>query len=421
MRKHKDRKHDEWSASSTERNWLCPGNLAISKDLVKTPENKAAAWGTACHQVSEKLLTQNLIEIGEEITTERHVFYVDQEMVDCALVYTDYIGSRLVEGFDLYAVEKKFSLAKLGLPMEAGGSADAVLYHPVDHILEVVDLKTGKGKVVDAIGNPQERFYALGVLIELPPSMPVKTVMTTIVQPRLPHKDGIIRSESLHVGDLIDWIIDLDMHIRTTAEAIKTYETARNSPVQMDEWVDLYLDPGETQCTFCPAAGGCPALRKNALEIAGAWQDERGLIQFKSNLFAENSIEAVEADLDMLDHMESWIRERRALAHEMASQGYRFDHHVLVEKIGNRKFDGKNEDDIVAKIRDRIPISDEQLYDRKLKSPAGLERAIGKKAVETHLDGLIVRPITGTDLIRTSTQNRAPAQTVTDLLFPGVE
>jgi len=418
MRRHKDRKHDEWSASATERNWLCPGNLAISKDLVKPPENKAAAWGTACHEVSEKRLSGTPMDIGDEIETERHVFLVDQEMLDCTRAYTDYVYERMTQGFDLYAIEKKFSLKKLDLPMEAGGSADAVLYSPVEQILEIVDLKTGRGMLVSATGNPQERFYALGVLIELPHSMPVKQVMTTIVQPRLEHKDGTIRSETIPIGELIDWIIDLDLHIRLTAEAIKTYETARNNKVALDDWVDTYLDPGETQCTFCVAAGGCPALRRNALEIAGAYVDDRGDLRFKSNLFPENSVEGVEADLDMLDHLESWIRERRALAHEMASQGHAFDHHQLVEKIGNRKFTGRNEIEIVTAIRERIPISDDQLFDRKLKSPAGLERAIGKKAVELHLDGLIIRPVTGTDLIRTSTKNRTPAQTVTDLLFP---
>jgi hypothetical protein len=213
----------------------------------------------------------------------------------------------------------------------------------------------------------------------------------------------------------MDWTIDLDPKVHLAAEAIRTYATARANTVQMDWWVDEFLVPGEIQCHFCPAAGGCPALRKRALEIAGAWQDDSG-IHFKSNIFTENSVEAVESDLDMFEHLEGWIRERRALAHEMASQGHSFDHHALVEKVGHRKFDGKNEADIVAKIRERIPISHEQLYDQKLKSPAGLEKAIGKKAVEHHLADLIIRPVTGTDLIRTSNSSRTAAATVADFI-----
>ena len=157
MRKHKDRKHAKWSASSTARNWLCAGNLALAEDVVARPESKAAAWGTACHEVSEKMLRKEPVELGDEIETERHIFYVDQEMMDCAWVYVDYIRERLKDGFDLYAVEKEFSLKSLNLPMDISGTADAVLYNINQEVLEIVDLKTGKGNYVDAIGNPQER------------------------------------------------------------------------------------------------------------------------------------------------------------------------------------------------------------------------------------------------------------------------
>ena len=412
MRKHKDRKHAQWSASSTERNWLCPGNLAIGEDIPARPENKAAAWGTACHQVSEQLLLKkHPINIGDEIETERHIFYVDQEMMDCAWVYVDYIRDRMKNGFNLLAVEKEFTLKSMALPMDIGGTADAVLHNPFEKILEIVDLKTGKGGFVKATGNPQERLYALGVLTSLNlNSVPVRTVMTTIVQPRYAGSEAV-RWDAFHVADLMDWTIDLVPRVTLAAEALKTYATAKENSVLLDQWVEVYLVPGETQCTFCPAAGGCPALRKRALEIAG--QDG---ISFKPNTFVQNTVEAVENDLDMFEQLENWIRERRALAHEMAVQGTKFDHHVLVDKIGHRKFVGVNEADIVAKIRERIPIEHEHLFDQKLKSPAGLEKAIGKKAVESHLADLIVRPVTGTDLIRTTNTSRTAAATVADLI-----
>ena len=91
MRKHKDRKHAQWSASATERNWLCPGNLALAEDIVKPPTSRAADWGTACHTVSEKLMRKEAVTIGDEIETDRHIFSVDQEMMECAWVYVDYI------------------------------------------------------------------------------------------------------------------------------------------------------------------------------------------------------------------------------------------------------------------------------------------------------------------------------------------
>jgi Protein of unknown function (DUF2800). len=413
---HSARAHAQWSASSTERNWLCPGNIALIRDVMTPPESKAAAWGTACHELTEKVLKGDTVETGEVFETERHVFYVDQEMLEVSRVYTDYIKARLNEGYFVYAVEQNFSLDSLGLGMEAGGTSDTVLYNPTIEDLEVVDLKTGKGHVVEAKGNPQERFYGLGALLQmdLDPT-PVATVTTTIVQPRAQHRDGIIRSETLPLAALMDWVIDLDQKIRTAATALKLYQQARDNTVAMDAWVDTYLNPGETQCTFCPAAGACPALRRNAMAISGAWQDDSG-IHFKSNQFAQNSVEGVEADLDMLETLEAWIRERRALAHEMAAQGYQFDHHTLVEKIGNRRYT-LPDSEMPKAIRAIIPISDEQLFDKKLKSPAGLERSIGKGTVRDFLADLIHRPVTGTDLIRSSQTTRETVPSLVDRFF----
>ena len=133
--------------------------------------------------------------------------------------------------------------------------------------------------------------------------------------------------------------------------------------------------------------------------------------RLQANVFAENSVEGVEADLDMFEHLEGWIRERRALAHEMAVQGMQFDHHTLVEKIGTPEIQRQER----GRHRRQNPCphsssTTSNLFDTKLKSPAGLEKAIGKKAVEHHLADLIIRPVTGTDLIRNTHIGRTTAQ-----------
>jgi uncharacterized protein DUF2800 len=154
-------------------------------------------------------------------------------------------------------------------------------------------------------------------------------------------------------------------------------------------------------------------LRRNALAIAGVYEDDSG-VHTKSNRFAKNTIEGVEADLDMLDQLEEWVRSRRALAHEMAMNGMKFDHHVLVKKVGHRKY--KLPDAEMAEaIRARIGETD--IFEKKLKSPAALERAVGKSAVEVFLGDLIDRPVIGTDLIRSTHTERTAAKTLVDLLF----
>jgi hypothetical protein len=411
---HKARKHAQWSASATARNMLCPGNIALAQETVAPPTGYAADWGTACHQVAESILRKDPWSIGDEIPTDRHIIHVDQEMMDTAWFYVDYIRSRVAEGFDLVDVEQHFAMELDDLGMEAGGTADAVLYNQHKREIEVVDLKTGKGVVVEAAGNAQARFYALGVLLDM--KEPATTIRTTIVQPRIDHRDGSVRSDVFQTPELLDWVIDLVSAIQLAAMALRGYNAARGNSVKMDAWAEGYLNPGESQCRFCPASSGCPALRDRALAIAGYYIDDTGT-HFKSNQFAQNTVEQVEADLDMLEALETWVRERRALAHEMVVQGYKFDHWHLVEKIGHRKFNG-TEKEIVKAIHERIEmVIDDDLYDRKLKSPAGLERSLGKQMVAEYLDDLIVRPVTGTDLIRSSHTNRSAVPTLTDLFF----
>ena len=69
--------------------------------------------------------------------------------------------------------------------------------------------------------------------------------------------------------------------------------------------------------------------------------------------------------------------------------------------------------------RSRLTLSDDQLFDKRLKSPAGLERAIGKANVRDYLADLITKPVTGTDLVRKSKSNvkRYAAQTTAERHF----
>src|SRR5690606_41993378 len=70
-----------------------------------------------------------------------------------------------------------------------------------DDVLEIVDLKYGKGVQVDAEGNPQLRLYALGAYNEFGALYDFQTVRMTIVQPRLDH----VSTEELSLDELLAW------------------------------------------------------------------------------------------------------------------------------------------------------------------------------------------------------------------------
>lgn len=414
------RTHATWSASAAHRYFECPGSLTLIQALPPSQESQPAAWGTACHAVSAKALLagKNAIDyIGSTETTERFSFIVDKDMADCAQIYIDYCREKMDGQNAEWWIEAPFSLNPLGTPFDSGGISDFSAIYRDREMLEIVDLKTGRGIIVEVEDNVQLRTYALGVFLKFQGKHKITTIKSTIVQPRAPHKDGIIRSEVFHVADLIDWTTDMLVAMGKAEVARNVYRQIEGNTVKFDEWSDNHLKTGP-QCDWCPVSGACPAQRREALKIAGVWFDYDGIPQLSPNDLAENSPAMVERDLDLLDQLETWIRGRRALAHEMAAQGIAFRNWSLVEKFGHRKFEGATEAEMIARIRKIIPLSDDQLFDRKLKSPAGIERAIGKKAAGK-LAPIIVKPSIGTDLVRIDKSNvaREPAQTIAEKYF----
>src|SRR5690606_19680602 len=82
---------------------------------------------------------------------------------------------------------------------EGFGTGDVVIIQ--DGLLEIVDLKYGKGVAVSAEGNPQLRLYALGAVNEFSALFDFERIRTTIVQPRL----DSVSSEELTLDELLEW------------------------------------------------------------------------------------------------------------------------------------------------------------------------------------------------------------------------
>ena len=136
---------------------------------------------------------------------------------------------------------------------DMGGTVDVQVIN--GDTLELIDYKDGMGEVV-AEGNPQLEQYALGVLAgyKLPINAvyPFKWVKMTIIQPKLALKGlPAISSHTLSVADI------LGMIPRFVGEAAAT-----DAP-------DAPLRPGDVQCKFCKAKGGCSALASNVMKEVG--------------------------------------------------------------------------------------------------------------------------------------------------------
>ena len=421
MTPHAEREHEIWSASSTAANWTCSGRIAMATLAGEEKESEHAARGTAAHTVAEQCLradTDATAMLGKVIKTKQHEIEIDQELVDSAQMHFDYVRSLSKAPDDRTFVEQRFSLASLDPPFGAGGTCDAIVVH-VDS-MEVVDLKNGMG-VVDVNENKQLRTYALCALLNTPDATGVKTITSTVVQPRAPHKDGRIRSETYHVADLIDWTVDLLARMRLSKQALTEFEALDGSRVRFDEWAENWLTTGA--CTFCPAEGVCPKRRKEALSVmsdtAKRWFEEPTT---DAPLVVGNAPEIASPEelahwLDGLEALEAWIKAVRGYAHSAAERGVEIPMWMLADKIGNRAYIEKDETKLAALIKAKLALTDDQIYERSVRSVAQLEKVLGakRKAELAALEKVLwEKPVKGTNLVRADKTTRTAAKGLTE-------
>jgi hypothetical protein len=417
---HGARDHATWSASSTARNWTCSGAIAFNSCITAPErESEAAAWGTAAHQISEKCFLERKDAdefIGTIEKTKEHSIEVDEEVAETAQLYVNYVRGRVVEytrfgGPDCVVVhEQHFSLNDLKPPFDAGGTGDTVMYFPKWRLLEIVDLKGGRG-VVEAADNKQLRTYGLGAMLANP-GRDVEQVRVTIVQPRVPHKNGRTRSETFHLGDLIDWTTELLERMLLSKQAIDEFDTT-----PFAAWWSKWLTPGN--CKFCPSEGKCPALGQRALDAAHVWFDNLDNPQI-SNSPELDTPEQLSKTLDMLDMIQDWINARRTYAHQQAEAGVEIPNYVLVPKQGREKWS-----DEVAEVKARAACTTAGLAESKwlnpakLKTPKQVRKALGKQ--ESLVAGLSFTPSEGTNLVRAEKTTRDAVAPKVDRFFSKLE
>lgn len=420
---HHQRTHAPWAASSTARNWNCAGALAMA-EVANVPdvESYPAACGTACHQVSEKSLRSGadaiaLLDTFEK--TKEHNIEVDEELCVTAQEYIDYCRKQLADNPGAtMKLEQYYSLEKLKPPIEAGGTSDCVLHYPAKRMLEVVDLKGGRGVVVEVKGNMQAKTYALCTLLNNP-GLDIERVTSTIVQPRAAHKDGRTRSETYHVADLVEWTADLLVRMRASVLATLERKQVEAGTMAVAVWNAKHLKAGG-HCTFCRAEGMCPALEQKALDAVAVWYDDNDAPQI-TNAPEALSPEQLAKSLDLLDMVEAWCNARRAYCHTKAEAGMMIPDYQLSESIGHRKWLAADDKALVKALFLAADISGDDIFaKRKIKSPAQIEKVLGKKSAHL-IEKLVHRPVTGTSLVRADKTMRPALPSRPERYFEPVE
>lgn len=229
------RKHALLSASGAARWMNCPPSARLEETLPAGPASGFAKEGTQAHAMAEKKLRAFLLG-GMPILEN-----ADPEMNRFTDEYVSYVIGLYRERQSCLLIEERVDFSRW-VP-EGFGTADTIILS--DGVMDIIDLKYGKGIPVYADESPQLLLYAAGALNQYGLLYDIQTVRCHIVQPRLNNFSSI----TLKVEELETY---MDEEIKPKAEA-------------------AWLGKGEfhagSWCRFCRAKGSCKARAAQLTDI----------------------------------------------------------------------------------------------------------------------------------------------------------
>jgi len=379
--------HSELGASVAARWMACPGSVALSRGQpnYETEHSKA---GTAAHALAEKCLLDPKAQPRSFIGTTISGVEVDDDMAEAVAVYVDYCRTLMKFPGAKWWIEKKFSLASLNPPAPMYGTSDFPIYIPSLRQLHVVDYKNGSGVVVEAKGNKQLRYYGLGAVLALQEELgplDIDEVILTIVQPRAAHPEGVVRSDHISYLDLLAFAGELMDAARATLAP------------------DAPLSAGP-HCRFCPAAHVCPAQHEAVQALAQVTFEAMPLDVPPEP--ATLPLPVLADIMSKLPILEEWASQMRAHCQGLLERGEVTPEQLglkLVAKQARRQW--VDEKAVEKWAWDDKGLRPEEIYDQKLKSPAQLEKVLGKK--NPIPPGLVVKKSSGVTMVPLSDKREA--------------
>lgn len=361
---HSQRAHALLSASGASRWMNCTPSPRIEESLkVEEQSSTYAAEGTLAHEFGDVELTRYLKKTRPKTYEARlaelraNELYTD-EMEEYVAIYTDYViqefkAAKKKTKDAVLLIEEKVDLTDF---IEEGfGTNDAMII--ADGVLEVIDLKYGKGVKVDSKENSQLMLYGLGALNYYELSYDIHTVRLTIAQPRLNHIDS--------------WDIEPDELMKWGEEVVRV------------KAAQAYAGEGETVagdwCKWCKAKVRCARLSAKHLEVAQ--------YEFKDpNLLTDGQLAHT---FGMLSKLTDWVKEAKEYMLKEALAGRKFPGLKVVEGRSTRKF--TSEEDVKTRLAENDFTMDQYTV-TKMASLTAIEKLVGKKEFPVMLDGLVIKP-----------------------------
>ncbi len=344
--------HARFSPSSGKRYLSCPPSLRLEEQF-EDEQSPYAAEGTAGHAMAEYLINKHLKKRVKRPVSD----YYSDELMEAVEDYVSY-GIEVIEKAK-QDCDSPFIAVELRVSLDhrvegCFGTADLVVVDSKK--VHIIDLKLGKGVMVDAEQNVQLMIYGLGVLDMLECLYDIETVELTIVQPRLEH--------------LSTWEI--------SAEELKKWGAEVFEPGANMALVGEGTYSAGDHCRFCKARFNCRERANEYLKLAQMEFAEPPLL----------SDEEVAEVLAKADALKKWAEEIYTYAQNEAIVNHKeWPGYKLVLGRSNRKY---TDEEDVAKAATDAGYTD--IYKSTLIGITEMERLMGKKKFNEILGAYVYKP-----------------------------
>jgi DNA polymerase len=214
-------------APSAASRWMrCPGSVAAEREAPTPPVSGFATEGTEAHRIFAQCLEHGLAPAA----------LTDDLALAAPLTLAVEQARNLIAGRPVLLEHR---LPPLPDMPQVWGTADCLAFDP-DRVNGVLDLKFGAGVTVEP-DTVQLGIYALLAARRF--GMAGTGITATILQPRVGHRDGPVRS------------------YHYTPEALEVLEQDLRAAVAATQQPNASRHAGEW-CRFCSAAGTCPEFQR---------------------------------------------------------------------------------------------------------------------------------------------------------------
>lgn len=355
--------HAILSPSGASR-WLnCTRSARLEQQFPDTA-GEAAREGTLAHKLAELLIRQASGQIKSsdykrQLKAIQSEKLYDNAMLDHCDQYAVYVMERFCEQQvrtkdALMFLEQKLNLTDY-VP-EGFGTGDVIII--ADGVMDIIDLKYGKGVPVSAEQNRQMMLYSLGALREFDFMYDIQVVRMTIYQPRL----DTISTWEMNVSDLRKWAKD---------ELIPRARMAFDGEGE--------FTPG-VHCQFCKAKAVCRANADYQMQVI---RDEFP----DPDLLTDEEVSNI---LERTKGVQNWLTAVGDHAMKEALNGKKWPGFKLVEGRSNRVY--VDQDQVAKKLIESGFDKEVIFQEPKLLGITAMEKEITKPVFSSVLDGLILKP-----------------------------